>query len=177
MKCIVFSDSHGSLQFMKEALLRNRDAEVVFFLGDGIYEAEILARDDTRRTWIAVKGNGDFYSEFNSHTLKKTESINLCGLNIAITHGDLFGVKGGYDGLFRFSKERDADIVLFGHTHVPEYKYFSAGEITERELHLFNPGSISISQGSFGLLTIEKNVLFSHGNLLQNSEKYGKIFV
>ena len=168
MKCIVFSDSHGSLQFMREALIRNRDAEVVFFLGDGIYEAEILAGEDSRRTWIAVKGNGDFYSEFNSHVLKKTESINLCGFNIALTHGDLFGVKCGNDGLLRFAKERNADIVLFGHTHVPIYKYFSAGEINERELHLFNPGSISVSQGSFGIMTIQKNVLFSHGNLLQN---------
>ncbi len=36
MKCLVFSDSHGNVSYMKKALRLHPDAEVVFFLGDGL---------------------------------------------------------------------------------------------------------------------------------------------
>jgi len=43
MKCLIFSDSHGNPTYMKRAIAKNPDAEVIFFLGDGISDAESLA--------------------------------------------------------------------------------------------------------------------------------------
>ena len=49
MKCLVFSDSHGDSRNMREALARNPDAEVVFFLGDGLYDADTVSTGDRIR--------------------------------------------------------------------------------------------------------------------------------
>ena len=157
MKCLIFSDSHGNPFYMKRAIDRNPDAEVIFFLGDGISDAEALAIDDKCRMWIAVKGNCDFSSFFCNRPLNKTEEITLEAKKIMITHGDVYGVKGGLENLSIAARSRGADIVLFGHTHMP-HESFCDG------LYLFNPGSISKPQYSFGVLTItEKGALLSHG--------------
>ena len=93
IKCIIISDVHGATGRLREALRLHRDAEVVFFLGDGVREAEEVALCDRGlRHWMAVKGNCDFSSIFLGSELKKTESITLLGKKIVFTHGDLYGV-------------------------------------------------------------------------------------
>ena len=167
MKCLVFSDSHGCRQYMEKALSLHPDTEVVFFLGDGIYEALLLSQNYPTVAWIGVKGNCDRYSDLFSCPIKKTERINLCGFNIVLTHGDLYGAKNGNGGLLALAREEDADILLFGHTHSPFYKHFDKSDIVSaKPLHLFNPGSISASSGSYGILTLEKKPSFLHGNVL-----------
>lgn len=163
MKCLVFSDSHGSALCMKQALRMHKDAEVVFFLGDGISDAEQLAISDRSRAWIVVRGNCDFRSVFINGEVKKVEKISLMGYNIVLTHGDLYGAKGGVGGLISLAREEKADILLFGHTHLPYEEYMNE---YEKPFYMFNPGSASVSSGSFGVLTLEKTVLFSHGNFL-----------
>ena len=158
MKCLVFSDSHGNPFYMKRAIAKNPDAEVVFFLGDGISDAESVAIDDRCRMWIAVRGNCDFSNFFCNRQLNKTEEITLLGKKIMLTHGDLYGVKGGMENIALAARSRGADIVLFGHTHLP-YESYGDG------LYFFNPGSISQPHFSFGILTLtECGVLFSHGS-------------
>ena len=50
MKCLVFSDSHGDTAYIKRAILKNKDAEVLFFLGDGLYDIdEVASRDSQAR--------------------------------------------------------------------------------------------------------------------------------
>ncbi len=157
MKCLIFSDSHGNPFYMKRAIAKNPDAEVVFFLGDGISDAEAVALGDSCRMWIAVRGNCDLSAIFRDRILNKTEEITLEGKKIMLTHGDSYGVKGGLEGLKLAARSRGADIVLFGHTHLPHESYCDG-------LYLFNPGSISRPQYSFGILTVTENtVLLSHG--------------
>ena len=163
MKCLVFSDSHGSVMCMKEVLRMHRDAEVVFFLGDGISDVEQLAISDSTRAWIVVRGNCDFRSVFMNSDVKKVEKISLLGYNIILTHGDLYGAKGGVGGLVNLARQENADILLFGHTHSPHEEYINE---YEKPFYLFNPGSASLQSGSFGVLTLGKTVLFSHGNFL-----------
>lgn len=159
MKCLIFSDSHGDPYNMKRAINRNPDAEVVFFLGDGIADAESLALEDSCRMWIAVSGNCDFSTVFLNRTLNKTEQITLEGKKIMLTHGDVYGVKGGLEGITSAARSRGADIVLFGHTHIPCESYVDG-------LYLFNPGSISRPVYSFGVLMLtESGVLLSHGSI------------
>ena len=159
MKCLIFSDSHGSFLGMRRALDKHPDAEVVFFLGDGLSDADFLARYDKERMWRAVRGKCDFRSLFCDREAQKTEEIFLEGKRILATHGDLYQVKYGLENIKSLAKLRKADIVLFGHTHLP-YEEYADGE---NPFYLFNPGT---SSQSYGILTLnEKTVLFSHGKL------------
>lgn len=159
MKCLIFSDSHGSFSGMRRALDKHPDAEVVFFLGDGLSDADFLARHEKERMWVAVRGNCDFVSLFCDREVLKTEEIFLEGKKIVATHGDLYQVKYGLENIKSLAQSRKADIVLFGHTHLP-YEEFAGGE---NQFYLFNPGA---SSQSYGILTLSENaVLFSHGKL------------
>ena len=160
MKCLVFSDSHGESFYFKKALSLHPDAEVVFFLGDGLSDADIIAENEKGRMWIAVRGNCDFRNFFLGREVEKSEEIEILGRKIALTHGDLYGVKGGTAGIEAFAEAGKADIVLFGHTHAPMNQYISS----ERPFYLFNPGSLHDYPHSYGILTLTDNsVLFSHG--------------
>lgn len=163
MKCLVFSDSHGSRRTMERALRMNKDAEVVFFLGDGLSDLEALAREDSSRAYICVRGNCDFASTFRHSEVLKVEKICLEGYVIVLTHGDLYGAKYGTGGLISLGKAEGADVVLFGHTHCPYEEYISD---TPKPMYLFNPGSASIASGSFGIMTLGEGLLFSHGSLI-----------
>ena len=162
MKCLCFSDSHGYTYYMKQALLRHPDAEVVFFLGDGTSDAETLFLSDRERQWICVRGNCDFRSYVGTREIEALERITLMGKRIVLTHGDLYGAKYGPDGLLRLAEKESADIVLFGHTHAPFEKYFNT---SHGGVYLFNPGSIGASYApSYGVITLtDGGVLFSHG--------------
>ena len=163
MKCLVFSDSHGSDYLVKEVLRMHSDAEVVFFLGDGLREIDTLAEAYPEKFWIAVRGNCDFYSLFKNKPAEKLETVSLCGYKIALTHGDLYGVKYGSAGLIKLALDTDADIILFGHTHAPFEKYISE---YEKPFYLFNPGSISAESGSYGIMTLAASPFFSHGEII-----------
>ena len=149
--------------YMNRALSMHPDAEVVFFLGDGLYDADALRAMDTHpRMWIAVKGNCDFHRLFDGRETRRTEEITLESRKILLTHGDAFGVKGSLYSLESYAIERGADIVLFGHTHIPCERYVNE----ERPIWFFNPGSISSNEYSYGILTIGESVLFSHGRFI-----------
>ena len=160
MKCLIFSDSHGCESGITKALSMHKDAEVVFFLGDGLSDADSVAAFDKSRMWISVKGNCDLRSYFREREVDKTEEITLEGRKIVLTHGDLYGVKYGDTGIKNLALSRKADIVLFGHTHTPYEKY----ENEVKPIYFFNPGSISSPSFSFGIMTVtESGVIFSHG--------------
>jgi len=166
MKCLIFSDSHGNTDAIEAALSRHPDAEVVFFLGDGIREAEYASLSENGRSWFFVLGNCDFKTDVLGEKIKKTDEIILFGKKIVFTHGDLYGAKLGFAGLRALASSREADIVLYGHTHTPSEDYVS---IDGRGVYFFNPGALSHSyesKSSYGILNInEKNVLFSHGRV------------
>lgn len=160
MKCLVFSDSHGNNSLISRALMKHPDAEVVFFLGDGLSDINDLASLDNERMWIAVKGNCDFSGIFMNRVADKTEEITLMGKKIVATHGDLYNAKYGTEGLVSLAHSRGADIVLFGHTHIRHEEYVDG----EHPFYLFNPGSASSPSYSYGILTLdEKYILLSHG--------------
>ena len=167
MKCLCFSDSHGSVQGMKKALSLHRDAEVVFFLGDGLSDIESLVSHDRERTWIYVRGNCDFsYSTLPSDA-RRIESVTLSGYKIVLTHGDLCNVKYGDEGILRLAEANDADLILFGHTHIPREDFVRLPQ--GKGIYLFNPGSIGRdypAPQSYGIITLtESGILLSHGML------------
>ena len=58
------------------------------------------------------------------------------GYHIFITHGHAYYVSMGEERLIQEAKERDADIVMYGHTHRPSCR-------KDENLLILNPGSMS----------------------------------
>ena len=155
MKCLVFSDSHRKgAPLMARVLAMHPDAEVVFFLGDGLSDLADLR--DPGRTFFSVVGNCDFFTDGSP----EVGEVTLLGKKIVYTHGHRYGAKYGEEGLLSLAYSRGADIVLYGHTHRQSERYENAGE---RRIALLNPGSIA--EGDFGILTLtERDFLFSCGH-------------
>lgn len=175
MKCLCFSDSHNFLHYMRKALNLHKDAEVVFFLGDGLSDLQELYPYYPDKAFFAVKGNCDLSVTAMGRAIKKTDSITLLGKRIVFTHGDLYGVKYGTAGIRKLAMEENADIVLFGHTHESAEIYVPAEENTAehecpvaKAFYLFNPGSIGSSSATYGIITLneESEPLFSHGTFV-----------
>lgn len=162
MKCLCFSDSHGDSAKIAAALRMHPDAEVIFYLGDGLSDIEWLMRPD--KAWLAVQGNCDYSPALGTGFVKKTDSIRLLDKKIIFTHGDLYGVKYGEGGIIKMAIEHNADLVLFGHTHIPLEKYIPK---EDGGFYIFNPGSIGRSfegKSSYGIINItEGGILLSHG--------------
>lgn len=165
MKCLCFSDSHGSPLNIRRALNMHPDAEILFFLGDGLDDLEPFLRDKNRAI-LAVRGNCDRSAVLGDVIVKKTDEITIENRRIVFTHGDLYGAKYGLDGLRALAEEKRADILLFGHTHLPLERYIPTDE---GGYYLFNPGSIGGGFGTnatFGVISIsESGILLSHGAL------------
>ena len=151
MKCIVLSDTHGYIDTAREALRRNPDAEVVFFLGDGIEDIEFLSDSYKNVAWLVVRGNCDRSPVFRGNMVKSVDSITLMDKKIVFTHGNLYGAKAGIGGLVALARDEGADIVLFGHTHTPCEIYISD---YEKPFYLFNPGAASGYEGGFGVIEL-----------------------
>lgn len=170
MELMIFSDSHGKNDGMQRALsLQPHAPGAVCFLGDGLRGAEEL--DIGRAMLYSVRGNCD-WSESETPTERL---VSIEGHSILLTHGHLFGVKGGYGALLSHGVARGADILLFGHTHRPYEECIPIGTrigetVLSRPVHLFNPGSIGYDEDgngrSFGTLLLRgESVLFSHGRI------------
>ena len=64
-----------------------------------------------------------------------------------MSHGHIWGVKGGYGAAIVAAQKCDAHILLFGHTHVPYCEQLETG------LWVMNPGSIRDS-GNYGVIDL-----------------------
>lgn len=175
-KILVFSDSHEEAKYMNQALARNGDADMIVHLGDGASDLTRPLPENYEKPLVLIEGNGEYYGWIGvdrRYRPKRTETIDFAGKKIFMTHGHLYDVKYGLERIAARAYDEGADIVLFGHTHIPVSKYLPAGtELeyvgkTDRPLLLFNPGSIGMGlKHSFGLLTFKDGeVLPSHGTI------------
>ena len=60
MHIMVFSDSHGHLAAVREAVASQPNADMILFLGDGYYEVSRLAEEMPEQTIYMVRGNCDW---------------------------------------------------------------------------------------------------------------------
>lgn len=151
MKIIVVSDTHGNNQSFLEAAITIEKPDMIFHLGDFVSDAKkitkILGID-----CIMVKGNGD-YGMMN---VNEDELLEIEGKKIFLTHGHKYHVGYNLDDLYHKGLELGADLILFGHTHIPEIKH-------EKDIILMNPGSPSLPRKlnrkrTFGLVTIGEDI-------------------
>ena len=103
-------------------------ADMVIHCGDGTRDKEDL-KATLSCPFYSVKGNCDFSG-------KREEIIEVEGHRIFVTHGDIYGVKYSDSGLLLKAKETNADIVLYGHTHIPDITF-------KENIWLINPGSLT----------------------------------
>ena len=153
----VLADTHLERDIGKKLpgiVLRAIDeADVVLHAGD-ISSAIAFAELSDRNRIVAVLGNND---RDLVAMLPESRTIDLEGLQIAMVHNS--GAREGRAArLHRLFPE--ADIVIFGHSHVPWDESGLAGQL------LFNPGSPTQRRGepqhSFGRLVIHDGALVEH---------------
>lgn len=151
MKIIVVSDSHGNNKYVLEKLLEMEKPDMLFYLGDYVDDGEIISKALGIES-IIVKGNGDYFNR----KYKEDELVEIKNKKIFLTHGHKYNVESGLTNLYYKGLELGADIVLFGHTHIPII------EIKE-DIIIMNPGSAFIPRTpdgikTFGLLDIEEKI-------------------
>lgn len=174
---LIVSDTHGRKERLDElirfrqGLIKNGEPLTIIHFGDGLSDLFESSRYDSIISY-AVRGNCDSssYDRISPYGEEMSifRTIYIDKYKIFMTHGHTFSVKGGYEEICREASNHEADIVLFGHTHVPVLEYIKKESIrgVNKDLVLFNPGSLaSMLDGSFGNLSINENgFLLSHGS-------------
>jgi putative phosphoesterase len=132
MKVLVVSDSHGSIEILKELKSRyEQEVDAMFHCGD----SELPADSEVMKGYIAVRGNCDIDHRYPNDIVEEIE-----GKRIFMTHGHRYDVKASLAKLIQKAKANRADFVFFGHSH------YAVAEMIGQTLFL-NPGSILLPRG------------------------------
>ncbi len=141
MTIYVFSDSHGSLHEML-SVVKAKEPDLILHLGDGAQDAEDLATVYDHIPLYRVPGNCDMFDP-----TPPVQQLELEGFRFLFSHGHLWSVKQRKDILLATAQKEKADIVLYGHTHIPDAHQEASG------LWVLNPGA---APQSYGVVTIEE---------------------
>ena len=147
-RILVLSDSHSGLSFMRRCI-RAVKPDVMIHLGDYFDDGETMAQENPNVRNHQVPGNCDRYRMIRYEPEVRCYPVG--GVKFYMTHGHLHNVKTNRHQLLLEARKMDAQVVLYGHTHVPATEYFSN---EDKPFYLFNPGSISSGRGSYGILTL-----------------------
>lgn len=134
MRILIVSDTHRRDGNLRDVIERTEPFDMFIHLGD-TEGSEVYFRE-----WIknekcvihVIQGNNDFFS----YTDKEKE-ISIGKYRALLTHGHLYGVSLGTEGIKDEARARKVDIAMFGHTHKPCLEYCEDG------LVVLNPGSLS----------------------------------
>ncbi|HSQ90476.1 metallophosphoesterase, partial [Romboutsia sp.] len=145
MKVGVVSDTHMMKQFIDNTIPYLKECDLIIHAGDNFSDSKYI-HNVTNVGVMAVRGNCDFDDVEDELVFEvENKTIFLC-------HGDRYGVKYGIDRLETKAKEINANIVVFGHTHIPLC-------IEKDGVLYLNPGSVSlprqVTYKSFVTLDIE----------------------
>ena len=151
MKILVMSDSHGSKDNILKAVALE-SPEMILHLGDYDRDCTDLQWEYPEIPLRSVRGNCDW-----SSAGLDTDEFTLSGKRFFITHGNLFGVKHGLASIIKTATARDADVLLFGHTHVPHYSVSGS-------LSVINPGSIGMGGKTYAVLELKNGVFTCQHN-------------
>lgn len=109
----------------------------LFFTGDFYNDGLKLARR-LNIGWTGVTGNCDFGSKGRQEQL-----VTYAGQSFYLIHGHQYGAKRSLVSLFYRGLEVGANVVLFGHTHVPVCERIDG-------IWMINPGSASLPRYGSG---------------------------
>lgn len=134
MRILVLSDSHGNIKNMMTAAARTQP-DMILHLGDYVRDGDKLKLLYPSVSLLQVEGNCD---ACDLPGAPLTRTLEPDGHRIFMTHGHQYHVKNDLLALWYAAGEENAELVLFGHTHIPYHE--STGGLT-----LLNPGSIGSS--------------------------------
>jgi len=140
MKILIFSDTHGAIQPMLDAVHAEAPDHVIH-LGDHIRDADALAEIISCPV-IRIAGNCDFMDLCSDHLV-----LEFGGVRLFLTHGHKYGVKTNLLRLTYAAMEAGANAALFGHTHCRLNQEHDG-------IILFNPGSCGHYAPTYGVLHI-----------------------
>ncbi len=148
MKILIVSDTHGYEDNMWRVIKREEPVDMFIHCGDIEHmPTELKAYFDC--PVYVVKGNNDYMLR-----LPETERLNIAGYEVILTHGHHHNIYRNQDAMFYYGEENDADIVMFGHIHVPL--------VAESDgVTIVNPGSLSLprqpgGRPSYIVMTVEE---------------------
>lgn len=144
MKALIMSDSHGWEKEVTSIIERHRnDVDAFFHCGD----SELFGGSAVLKDVNTVRGNCDFGADFPEEMIEV-----VVGTKFYVAHGHLLNVKMTAMNLVYKAQESGADIVCFGHTHVPV-------AFEEQGVIIINPGSMrlprEVNVGTY--VIVEKN--------------------
>ena len=129
MKIIIMSDSHGDKETVKAVSSLPADAH--FHCGD----SELQFTDACLASFYKVRGNCDYDAKF-----PKEVCVTVKGKTVLVVHGHEHNVKSSLMELYYRAQEKNADIVLFGHSHL-------LGVEMKDDILFLNPGSTMYPRG------------------------------
>ena len=131
MRIGVFSDSHGDISNARRFFDRLAPLDCLFHLGDYASDGEKLSKL-FGCPFYTVRGNCDYRS---GEPLER--QVDLGGKRFLLLHGHQYY---SYSSLLYRGEEVHADMVLYGHTHMPDLS-------ADGPRLILNPGSLSRPRG------------------------------
>lgn len=143
----VISDTHYQVQLGYKMLKSMAPLNYLLHAGD-MYDDGVQLGEMLQVETKVVTGNCDINSSEPDGAI-----ITIGGKTIFLTHGHKYQVKSNGQSLLYKALELKADIVVYGHTHVP-------ANFTDENIVFFNPGSATLPRGgasspSVGLIEID----------------------
>ena len=142
MKILVMSDSHGGNNTLLNTVSLE-SPDLILHLGDHDRDCMDIGLEFPEIPLRSVRGNCD-----RSSNGLDIDEFTLNGKRFFMTHGHLYRVKTGLTQIVDTARARGADILLFGHTHIPL-------NTTRENLILINPGSICMGAKTYAVLDID----------------------
>lgn len=135
-KILIFSDTHGYTDPCINIINNEEKVDAIIHAGDCARDAEDLEHIYPDIPIYYVKGNNDFFTAAPPHM-----TIIIDGVRIFITHGHEQRVKyeHNYTTLKAAALKSNAQLVVFGHTHIPYTSY-------DNNMTTINPGSVRFTK-------------------------------
>lgn len=130
-RILIVSDTHRVLTHLQEVLAKAGTPDLLIHLGDAEGQHEL------------IKGLADCPMEFirgncdSDAALPAEKLLEIEGHRIFLTHGHRYQVNFGPETVMEAAAARGADIVMYGHTHVPMIRY-------GKQVTALNPGSLTL---------------------------------
>ncbi|WP_290459838.1 metallophosphoesterase [Romboutsia ilealis] len=147
MKIGILSDTHMIKECIDKAIPYLKNCGLIIHAGDNFSDSKYI-HNITKVGVMAVKGNCDFDNVEDELIFDIEDKV------IFLCHGDKYNVKYGLNEIEIKAKSINADIVIFGHTHIPL-------KFEKDNILYLNPGSISLPREvdykSFFIMNLEND--------------------
>jgi len=168
VRIALFSDTHGNIGDVRDALLNAGPFDLVVHLGDGL-EDGIKASREEKVGFIGVRGNEDYRAYYPDH-----EILSAGFWKFLLLHGFQFEMNrymsskkknGSLEEIAELAKERKTQGLFFGHDHEARLEIRNG-------VMLFNPGDMyigSMEAPTFGVVDVADERV--HAVLLEKRER------